>query len=129
MTRQNNENILNKKLLTAKEAQSYLGVGRYTDFRDIVNRGEIGFKCVGKSKRFTIQELDRWLSKPDYHIDYSSEEKSTTHTIRLSKTENVYSLEKLLAEQRLKMQNALQSKGLRNFKRKLINKQPENCPA
>ena len=129
MTRQINENVLNKKLLTAREAMSYIGIGKYQNFKKLVDDGEIGFKKVGRTKYFTIQELDRWLAKPDYLIAYTSEETSTTHTSLLSKKEKEYSLEKLLAEYRLKKQKATVSRGRQNYNRKPDSKLLANCPA
>lgn len=107
-----------KKLLTTKEAMSYLGIGNYQNFKKLVDTGQIGFKKLGK-KYFTTQELDRWLANPEYHIDYISEAKSTTRTTHLSaKTDKEYSLEKQLASLRLSKQNAIVSKGLQNCKEK-----------
>lgn len=130
MTRQIDENILNKKLLTAREAQIYLGIGRYSNFKLIVDKGEIGFKLIGRSKYFTIQELERWLAKPNYHTEYTSAVMSSTHTTPLSlKTDKGYSLEKQLEELRLKKLKDIASKGLQSCKKRLVSKHQENCPA
>lgn len=129
MTRQINKNVLNKKLLTAQEAMSYIGIGKYQNFKKLVDDGEIGFKKVGRTKYFTIQELDRWLAKPDYLTAYTSEETSTTHISLLSRKEKEYSLEKLLEEHRLKKQKAIASRGRLNYNKKPDSKLLANCPA
>lgn len=99
-----------KRLLTNKEAAEYLGVS-YKSFQTIVNRGEIGYLIVGKSKRYTTQELDRWLNNTTYHSEYTSEkiDRATMPTYRLStKQEPKYSLEALLvARQNQKRHNSV----------------------
>lgn len=129
MIRQIDESVLNKKLITSQEAMSYIGIGNYQNFKKLVDNGEIGFKKVGRTKYFTIQELDRWLAKPDYLTAYTSEETSTTHTSLLSRKEKEYSLEKLLEEHRLKKQNATALKERQNCSRKPGNRLLANCPA
>lgn len=52
-------------LLNAKQACGYLKI-KAEHFRQLVNNGEIGFKTVGKSKRYTIEELDRWQRELTY---------------------------------------------------------------
>ena len=74
-----------KRLLTNKEACEYLGIA-YKSFVQIVKKGEIGYVIVGKSKRYTTQELDRWLNHIQYLSDYTSEinRHITTHISRSS---------------------------------------------
>lgn len=129
MIRQIDESVLNKKLITSQEAMSYIGIGNYQNFKKLVDNGEIGFKKVGRTKYFTIQELDRWLAKPDYLTAYTSEETSTTHTSLLSKKEKEYSLEKLLEEHRLKKQKAIASRGRLSYNKKPDRNLLANCPA
>lgn len=61
-------------LLNQKQACGYLGIMKLENFRNLVKNGEIGFKIVGKSKFYPIEELDRWQSELTY-IDYTNEAK------------------------------------------------------
>lgn len=129
MTRQNNENIISKKLITAKEAMKYIGIGKYQNFKALVDRGDIGYKKVGRTKYFTFQELDRWLARPDYLTASINEATSITPTSRLLKKEKEYSLEKLLAEHRLKKRSDTVLREPLNFKKRQKDKYLESCPA
>ena len=89
-----------KRLLTNKEACEYLGIA-YKSFVQIVRKGDIGYVIVGKSKRYTTQELDRWLNRIQYLSDCTSEtnRRITTHISRLSHPmENELTLEALRAK-------------------------------
>ena len=65
-------------LLNAKQACGYLNI-KAEFFRNLVNRGEIGFKLVNKSKRYPVEELDRWQKELTY-IDSTNEVKRGGHT-------------------------------------------------
>lgn len=68
-------------LLNQKQACGYLGISKLEHFRNLVKNGEIGFKIVGKSKRFPISELDRWQRELTY-FDYTKEVKRGGHTFQ-----------------------------------------------
>ena len=58
-------------LLNAKQACGYLKDGnnkpmKSEHFRLLVKNGEIGFKIVGNSKRYPIEELNRWQKELTY---------------------------------------------------------------
>lgn len=99
-----------KRLLTNKEACEYLGIA-YKSFVQIVKKGDIGYVIVGKSKRYTTQELDRWLNHTIFHSEFTKEktDRATTPIYRLSmKTEPKYSLEALLAaRQNIRQHNSV----------------------
>lgn len=129
MTRQIDKSELNnKKLMTAKEAQAYLEIGRYI-FDAEVKKGNIAFRMAGKNKKFPRWVLDQWLNDTTNHIDCSKEEKPTTPTSRIYAKDNAYSLEKLLELWTNKKPSTTASRGLPNSKRKLGSKLPANCPA
>ena len=65
-------------LLNQKQACGYLNI-KAEFFRNLVNKGEIGFKLVNKSKRYPKEELDRWQSELTY-IDSTNEVKRGGHT-------------------------------------------------
>ena len=122
MIRQNTNNIVTKRILNSREAIEYLGCTEYS-FEQEVKRGNISFKTVGRIRLFPVWALDKWLNDTQNHIDFSSEETSTTHTSRMSrKPESVYDLEKVLEEWQNKMPSSTASKGLQNYRRKISNK-------
>ena len=93
-------------LLNAKQACGYLNIGRYL-FNSAVNKGLIPFICLSKRRLFRIEDLDRCQNNVQFHSDYSSVAKSTTHTsLSCQKQGKGYSLEKLLEEQQsMKLHN------------------------
>ena len=116
------------KTLTAKEAAKYLNIGRIEDFNSIVNSGQIGYLQVGKRKKFTIEGLEAWRLKLNFHTDYTREVTSTGRTSRLSmKTKSATSLEQLQIQERIKRLNSLSSKKLQAYKSKLDTKPQVNC--
>ena len=56
----------------------------YKSFATIVHRGEIGYVVIGKTKRFTTQELDKWLNSTMHHTGFINAGKHTTHIYRSS---------------------------------------------
>lgn len=129
MTRQIDKYALNdKKLLTAKEAQIYLEIGRYI-FEAEVKKGNIAFRMAGKTKKFPRWVLDKWLNDTTNHIDCSKEAKHITPISRTLSKDNAYSLESLLELWTNKKPSTTASKGLQSCKRKPGNKRLVNCLA
>lgn len=59
---------MDKQILTAKEAQKYLGVGRHI-FEKFVNNGKISFiLTIGKQKRFPRKHLDQFIDEQSNKI-------------------------------------------------------------
>ncbi|MDD4556250.1 MAG: helix-turn-helix domain-containing protein [Alphaproteobacteria bacterium] len=93
-----------KKLLNIKEAMSYIGISKRSNFINLVESGEIGYKILGKNGRkyFTTAELDRWLNELSFHTNYTNVEKYITFTSPSKHgMGKEYSLEKLLAKKNL----------------------------
>lgn len=128
MTRQIDESILNKKVLTAKEAQAYLNIGRYI-FEAEVKKGNISFRLAGKTKKYPRWVLDKWLNDTTNHIDYLKEAKSTTPIFHASSKDKEYSLEKLLEAWTNKQPLTTALKESQSYKRKLGSKQQESFQA
>ena len=57
-----------KKLLTKKEAIKYSGLKTKSHFEQEVNAGRIGFKYVGKVKKYLPEEIDRWRNNLNYTL-------------------------------------------------------------
>lgn len=129
MTRQIDKSDLNnKKLLTAKEAQAYLEIGRYI-FEAEVRKGNISFRMAGKTKKFPRWVLDKWLNDTTNHTDCSKEATSTTPISRTSAKDNVYSLGSLLEQWTNKKPSTTALKEFPSYKRKSINNNLASCHA
>lgn len=83
-------------LLNAKQACGYLGI-KAEFFRNLVNRGEIGFKWVNKSKRYPTEELDRWQKELTY-IGSTKEVKRGGHTSPYPQNKEIIGLDALLIQ-------------------------------
>ena len=68
-------------LLNGRQAAAWLNLN-YRTFMNEVNKGNIGYKIVGKVKRYPLKALEQWLNNITYHSDYTSVAKSTTPTSR-----------------------------------------------
>lgn len=122
MIRQIENNVVTKRVLNSKEAREYLGCSEYS-FEQEVKRGNISFKAVGRIRLFPVWVLDKWLNDTQNHTDFLSEEKSTTHTSRISrKPASGYDLEKVLEQWQNKTQSNTVSKELQSYRRKPNNK-------
>ena len=109
-------------LITRSEAIDLLPFGR-RGFESLIKKGEIGFKKVNNRLYFLKSDIEKWSEKLEFHSDCTNVAKSSTRTIRLSaKREPEYSLEKVLAEQRMLKLNNTQLKELRNSNKKTVNK-------
>lgn len=112
-----------RRLFNINEAMKYIGIDSRSNFNKLVQDQEIGFKIIGKRKKFTKEELGRWLSELNYHTDCTSGGKSTTSISHLKpKMEKEYSLEKVLAQQTSKALKGMQSKDLANSNQRKISK-------
>ena len=80
-------------LLNAKQACGYLNI-KAEFFRNLVNRGEIGFKWVNKSKRYPVEELDRWQKELTY-IDSTNEVKRGGHTSPYQRKQGIIGIDAL----------------------------------
>ena len=89
-----------KRVLNAKEAMQYLGLGR-RQFEAAVKQGDISFKTIGSKRFYPVWVLEKWLSNTVNHIDYTKEATSITPISRVSLTDKGCKLEKL-AEQVMK---------------------------
>jgi hypothetical protein len=128
MTRQINQNNI-KRVLNAKEAREYLGLSRY-NFEKAVREGSIKFKLIGTKKFFPTWVLEEWQNDTMNHTDFSKGAKHITpisHSYPPQASE--YSLGKVVAQWKSRMQSNTASKGLQNYRNKLNNKQAVNCPA
>ena len=86
-------------LLNAKQAAEYLGIGKYL-FDIALKRGEIKFKIVGKTKRFPVLELDKWLKDTQRLTDFTPINTAYIKPISLSSpiTGSVCSLDRLVEQ-------------------------------
>ncbi len=90
------------KWLTKKEVMEITGISRY-ELDAAIKSGKLRFQIFKKRMKFTERDVELWQSSTISHTDYINEEKSTTHTSRLStKREPVYSFARVLAEARSK---------------------------
>ena len=92
-------------LLNKKQACGYLKDGnnkpmKPENFTALVNSGQIGFKTVGKSKRYPIEELDRWLKELTY-IRSTNEAKRGGRISQFRRKTDVIGID-ALAEQKIK---------------------------
>ena len=101
--------------MTQKEACEYLGISTNT-FKQEIKKGRIGYLKIGKSKRFTQQELEKCLNNLTYS-DFTNAVKSTTHTSHLSKMGKEYSFAKLLTQQTKQKQKSIVKTVSKNFKK------------
>ena len=67
--------------LTGQQAAKWLNLN-YRTFIKEVNKGLIGYKIIGSTRRYPIKALEEWLNSITYHTDYTNEVKSTTPTSR-----------------------------------------------
>lgn len=81
-------------LLNAKQACGYLGIIKLENFRNLVKRGEIGFKIVGKSKFYPTEELDRWQKELTY-IDSTKEVKRGGHISPYQRKQGIHDIDAL----------------------------------
>ena len=115
------------QLLTGKQAAEFLHLA-YKTFMKEVKKGAIGYKIVGSVRRYPLKALEEWLNNTMFHLDYSSEAKSTTPISRtLPKPASGYSLEKLLAERQNAKQRNIVLNDYRKSKSVHTNKQPANA--
>ena len=127
MTRQIDENILNKKLLNKKEAAAYLEIGIYL-LNSIIKSGELSFKTVGKRLKFPIWALDEWQKSTTHHIDYTNAETSTTPISRVLSKDKESSFAKVRERFLLKQQQTIASSVSQRSRRKPSSKQLANYP-
>ena len=64
-------------LLNGRQAAAWLNLN-YRTFMHEVNKGNIGYKIVGKVKRYPLKALEQWLNNITFHSDFSSAAKPTT---------------------------------------------------
>ena len=111
---------MDKKLLTKKEALAYIGVKRYQILDNLVRKGELKYKLVGKRIKFPVWSLEQWLQETKTHIDYT---KGATFGTRISRMlpnrGKEYSLDSLLEQQTATRLNGMSSKKLLKQTRKV----------
>lgn len=71
------------QLLTGAAAAKWLNLN-YRTFMAEVTKGNIGYKIVGKVRRYPLKALEQWLNNTTFHSDYTSEAKFTTRTFHSS---------------------------------------------
>lgn len=65
------------QLLTGAAAAKWLNLN-YRTFMTEVTKGNIGYKIVGKVRRYPLKALEQWLNNTTFHSDFSSAAKPTT---------------------------------------------------
>lgn len=58
---------MNKRFLTAKEVAIYLSLSENT-IRAWVKLGRIPFSKLGRSVRFDLRAIDKWLGDKEIHV-------------------------------------------------------------
>lgn len=115
------------QLLTGAAAAKWLNLN-YRTFMAEVTKGNIGYKIVGKVRRYPLKALEQWLNNTTFHSDYTSEAKFITRTFHsYPKPETAYSLEKLLAERQNEKQRSIALNDYRKSKSVNVNRQTANA--
>ena len=117
-----------KRVLNAKEAMQYLGLGR-RQFMAAVKQGDISFKTIGSKRFYPVWVLEKWLNSTDNHIDCSKEATSTTPISRVSSTDNGCKLEKLAEQMMKSWQINTASKDYRKYNNKSKTAHQVDCLA
>ena len=115
----------NSLLLTQDQAIELLPFGR-RGLEEIRNKGEIGFKKVGRRYYYLRSDIEQWVNDLTHHTDYTSEVMSIGHTSPLPtyKPTKPSGLDALLAKYQSKKPNNFACKKYQKF-----NQQPKTEPS
>lgn len=120
----------NSLLITQAQALKLLPFGR-RGLEEIRNKGEIGYKKVGRRYYYTVAELEKWVNDLTHHTASTSEAMSIGHTSPLPtyKPIKTSGLDALLAKYQSKKPNNFACKKYQKSNQQSKNEPSVNCLA